>query len=71
MITAVIKEDGETVCKITAYKTDIKVSRSFAYKYKYEDLYTGDKYVDHVLVQETFSSGPDHVIQKVLESLYG
>ena len=38
MITAEIKQDGETVCKITACKTDVKVSRSFAYKYKYKDI---------------------------------
>jgi len=69
MITAEIKQDGETVCKITAHKTDIKVSRSFAYKYKYEDLDTGEEHEDHVLVW--CISTPDQVIQKVLESVYG
>jgi|DEB0MinimDraft_3_1074331.scaffolds.fasta_scaffold218975_1 hypothetical protein len=69
MITAEIKQDGETVCKITACKTDVKVSRSFAYKYKYKDLGIGEELEDHVLIHETF--GPEQVIQKVLESVYG
>ena len=69
MITAEIKQDGETVCKITAHKTDIKVSRSFAYKYKYEDLETKAEYEEHVLVWGIAT--PAQVIQKVLENVHG
>ena len=66
MITAEIKQDGETVCTITAHKTEVTINKGRVYKYIYKD--TGE-ILDHILTNERF--GPEQVIQKVLESVYG
>jgi chorismate mutase len=66
MITAEIQQDGETVCTITAHKTEVTINKGRVYKYIYKDT---EEILDHILTQDT--SNPEQVIQKVVESVYG